>query len=443
MSKKIYLTGIEQKRGKSFISTALASSLIHANPDIRCYKLFDEKDKDQFQLLSSISQQDIKPLMSISEGIQRFREQPDDLLCDLIDFLNQQDKCPVSYFEGSDFQSDNDMTEFQFNLSIAAQLNCEVILVISGKDRSFSHIETLIKSALEMSHKNHARVLGVILNQISPDNEAMAIEHFQSCFSKVETFVVIPEFEELAHPSVDDISHILKAKVLFGQNEIKRQVRQFTVAAKTLNNFLQSRSTHKDVLIITPDDRIDILLGALLADQSSNYPKVAGIALTGGEMPSETVRSVISGLEHPFPVLLTPMQTYEAATTLFSARFTLSNRDMNKVHKAVDTLQPLLAPLILQILEKERGELNLTPTLFLNDLLNKAKSNKQRIVLPEGHDPRILQAADYLLKRQIVNLTILGEKETISQLCKRHNLSLPGAKIIDIEQEIHIIHTII
>ena len=54
-----------------------------------------------------------------------------------------------------------------------------------------------------------------------------------------------------------------------------------------------------------------------------------------------------------------------------------------------------------------------TPYAFQYSLLGKAKANKKTIVLPEGEEDRILKAADYLLERDIVNLIIIGESESI------------------------------
>lgn len=54
-----------------------------------------------------------------------------------------------------------------------------------------------------------------------------------------------------------------------------------------------------------------------------------------------------------------------------------------------------------------------TPSCFQYSLLAMAKADKKTIVLPEGDDDRILQAADYLLDRNIADLIIVGEKDQI------------------------------
>lgn len=54
-----------------------------------------------------------------------------------------------------------------------------------------------------------------------------------------------------------------------------------------------------------------------------------------------------------------------------------------------------------------------TPYAFQAELLTKAKAHKKTIVLPEGSEPRILKAADYLLDRDVVNLIIVGRKDQV------------------------------
>jgi phosphate acetyltransferase len=66
----------------------------------------------------------------------------------------------------------------------------------------------------------------------------------------------------------------------------------------------------------------------------------------------------------------------------------------------------------------------ITPRMFQYQLVKRAKSHKKHIVLPEGNDDRVLRAASRLIKTNVVELTILGNKEEIKSSIKRLNLSL-------------------
>lgn len=435
MTRKLYITNIEQKKGKSFVSLGILSMLFKQNNELQCFKLFDERDKSHFNLLSAIAEQSVVPILPISDAISLMRNQPDDLQNKLFDKVSIDEKKPC-LFEGSDFESDNDMAEFQFNLAVAYQLNCDVMLIVSGKDRKIKHIITLIQSALEIAKRNHAKVVGVIVNQFNQGKELDAANKLSQFFSKLSV-TVIPEFEEFSYPMVKNVAQFLSADVIFGNENIHRQVKEITVAAKTMTNFLKSRLDRSGMLIITPDDRMDILLGSLLADQSANYPKVAGIVLTGGKKPNKIIAKIIGGLEHTFPVMVTKLKTYETATSLYTAKFSLQEDDMDRVGQAVELMSPYLQDCLASI-DKSSYVEEMSPALFLHKLKQKAKSSKKHIILPEGTDLRILKAADYLLKHDIVSLTVIGNTETIQLLAKRHDLNLENLNILDLEKAPHI-----
>ncbi|NOR80873.1 MAG: phosphate acetyltransferase, partial [Methyloprofundus sp.] len=61
----------------------------------------------------------------------------------------------------------------------------------------------------------------------------------------------------------------------------------------------------------------------------------------------------------------------------------------------------------------------------------RAKQNIQHIVLPEGSEERILRAAQILLLRKVVKITLLGDIEKIQQKIKKLGLQLDEINIID------------
>ena len=59
---------------------------------------------------------------------------------------------------------------------------------------------------------------------------------------------------------------------------------------------------------------------------------------------------------------------------------------------------------------------------FLDRMKAAAKSNKKTIVLPEGEDPRTIEAAKKIVEEDLANLVILGDPATID---------VPGVTVID------------
>jgi phosphate acetyltransferase len=74
---------------------------------------------------------------------------------------------------------------------------------------------------------------------------------------------------------------------------------------------------------------------------------------------------------------------------------------------------------------------DMSPKQFMSMITIKAKSNKQHMVLPEGHDPRILAAAAILLKEGICSVTTLGNPADVAKLAEQEGVDITGLKIID------------
>jgi phosphate acetyltransferase len=68
---------------------------------------------------------------------------------------------------------------------------------------------------------------------------------------------------------------------------------------------------------------------------------------------------------------------------------------------------------------------------LLDKLKNRARATPQRIVLPEGEDDRIIQAAARVTAERYAKLTLLGRADTIRRAAKRLGVRLDGIEILD------------
>ncbi len=73
----------------------------------------------------------------------------------------------------------------------------------------------------------------------------------------------------------------------------------------------------------------------------------------------------------------------------------------------------------------------ITPYKFENILLNRARSARSSVVLPESDDERVLRAAEILLAQGAVDIVLLGEEAAIRQKQSELGLNLSKARIID------------
>lgn len=51
-------------------------------------------------------------------------------------------------------------------------------------------------------------------------------------------------------------------------------------------------------------------------------------------------------------------------------------------------------------------------------------AQRQRVVLPESDDPRVLAAAEQLTHRGLAHITLLGEPDKVSALARRLNIDV-------------------
>jgi phosphate acetyltransferase len=130
-------------------------------------------------------------------------------------------------------------------------------------------------------------------------------------------------------------------------------------------------------------------------------------------------------------VIATGYATLEAATTLSA----VSGKMRPEAAAKIDTALRVFAgavdrPALVARLQVTRAT-TITPLMFEQDLLERAHSDRRHIVLPEGTDERILHAADILLRRGVVDLTLLGPGQAIATAAARLGLDISAAHVVD------------
>jgi len=194
-----------------------------------------------------------------------------------------------------------------------------------------------------------------------------------------------------------------------------------------LRNYL----THlkQDSLVITPGDRADIILGALQANISTNYPRISGIILTGGLVPEEPILKLIEGLSQIVPIVSVDDGTFSVTNRVGNIKSKIYATSKPKIETSLTVFEKEISfdQLIERLINLEPK--GITPRMFQYGLMKRASTTKKHIVLPEGTDPRILNAAVQLVELDIVQITLLGELEKIKEVAVQHSIPLNLEKI--------------
>ncbi|HEY1023003.1 MAG TPA: phosphate acetyltransferase, partial [Flavisolibacter sp.] len=238
---------------------------------------------------------------------------------------------------------------------------------------------------------------------------------------------IIPEDKNLDAPTMKEIADHLGGKMVLGEERLSNQVDNFITGAMQVPQFLNH--VKDNVVIVTPADRGDIVISALQANISTNYPNVAGIVLTGGGRLDKPVQRLIEGLQTVVPIIAVKTGTFETTARVSTIRSRITPDNKQKIQLAIDTFNKYVDVKSLDeklITFESEG---ITPHMFQYQITKRAKSQRKHIVLPEGDDDRVLKAAARLQNQDIVDLTILGDPAQVATSFKRLGLNVDTSRL--------------
>ncbi|WP_028460904.1 phosphate acetyltransferase [Nitrosomonas cryotolerans] len=329
----------------------------------------------------------------------------------------------------------------RLNINVARNLNADVILVCSPQDLTVSAIdEQLDFYARLFSGPTDLNVIGVILNKVGEPNHsdfspwvnsellANTPNYAAECqvFSKnrFKLLGVIPWQSTLLAPRVSDIAKEMNATVLHEGQIATRRVQKVTVCARTIRNMVHTLKP--GTLLVTPGDRDDIIVATAVA--ALNGVPLAGVLLTGGLMPDNKVIELCSrALETGLPVLSSDTNTYEAAYRLANLSSTIPVDDIDRIENAMEIVATQLDTQWLQKQFKLERKRRLSPPAFRYQLSERARAAKKRIVLPEGCEPRTVQAAIICQQRGLASCVLIGDRAEINAVAESQGMALPTA----------------
>ncbi|SDF73197.1 phosphate acetyltransferase [Desulfovibrio legallii] len=332
---------------------------------------------------------------------------------------------------GTDFLAKDPVFEFELNAEIAANLGCPVILVTSGYNVNAEDIRESLQITMDSLKPYALDVVATIINRRNLSQTEL--DELRTQFSTEDRPALIysvPNDPTIGQPTMRDVKKGLNAEVLFGENRLDALVGDYLIAAMHVDNVLGYIA--KDQLLVTPGDRTDVLLAAIASRLSSSTPDIAGVLLTGGLRPSERVCKFIEGWTgSPLPILMTQDHTYKAVLALQSIIAPIEPGDLRKINTVLGLFEHHVNG--KEITNRIGGERSsrITPMMFEFELIERAKTDKMRIVLAEGLEERILRATDILLRRDVADIILLGDVDKIRAKASTLGLDIAKATIID------------
>ncbi len=463
VARSIYITSAEGNTGKSSIALGVLDTLTHLVERVGVFRPVARTATEPdyvVELLLRHLQANAGPgaaagqtyEQSIGVSYDDVNTDPDAALARIVArYKAIEANCDTVVVIGSDYTDVGSPTELAFNARIAANLGAPVLLVLGGRvgpgegerlgqsdARSAVDIGQQTDVALAELRDEHASILAIIVNRA--DEMALA-EIIQSVRATTNAqparsggafgvpIWAIPEDPYLVAPSMQSIMEATDGTLIEGDPALlAREALGVVVAAMSMVNVLPRLI--EGAVVVVPGDREDVLLAVLLANASATFPSIAGIVLNGGFELPDAIQQLMEGLAPSLPIIRTSLGSYDTTMRITRTRGRLAADSQRKHDTALALFETHVdAAALLDRLDVSRAEV-VTPLMFEYTLLERARQNRQHIVLPEGEDDRVLRAAATLLARDVVELTILGEEFEVRSRAIDLGLDISKAHVV-------------
>jgi phosphate acetyltransferase len=436
VSRSVYVASPEGLTGKSAVALGLLDALLREVGSVGIFRPLttlggsgpDEEVDHIVEMLVAQPGTDQTYEEALGVTYAQAHADPDEALHLIVERYGRlASRFEVMVVLGSDYTDVSTGTELSFNARVAANLGSPVVLVVHGRDRTPEQVRVAADSALAELKANHALAVAVIANRVDAD----ALEATSDALANLPLPITaaIPENTLLAAPSFRSLAEATGARLVLGSESwMDRDSLGLVVAAMSLPNVLSRLTT--DCTVIAPGDRSDLVPGLMLAHQSGTFPALAGIILTGGyEMP-ETIARLTAGVQQDLPIAPTEADTMHTAQAAMQVRGPMMASSRNKIETARRLFSERIdQATLLRAIDVSSSDVR-TPLMFEFQLMERARSDRRHIVLPESQDDRILQAADILLRRGVAELTLLGDEHAVRRRGSALGLDLDDARVV-------------
>ncbi|MCR8941625.1 phosphate acetyltransferase [Streptomyces sp. OUCMDZ-4982] len=434
MARSVYVTGIDRGDGRQVVELGVMElltrqvdrvgvfrPLVHDGPD-RLYELL----RARYRL--SQSPASVYGLDYHEASTVQAEKGTDELVSLLVDRFHQVAReYEVVLVLGSDFAATQLPDELALNARLANEFGASVIAVVGGKGQTAESVRAETRNAYRAYAGLGCDVLAMVVNRVAPEDRAAIAERLAARLPVPVS--VLPDDPALSAPTVAQVTAALNGTVLLGDDSgLARDALDFVFGGAMLPNLLNALTP--GCMVVTPGDRADLVVGSLAA-HSAGTPPIAGILLTLNERPGEEILTLAARLAPGTPVVSVAGGSFPTAAELFTLEGKLNAATPRKAETALGLFERHVdtGALLERISVARSGRV--TPMMFEHELLEQARSDRKRVVLPEGTEERVLRAADVLLRRDVCDLTLLGDVDTIRKKAADLGIDLAETQIID------------
>ncbi|MFF0657101.1 phosphate acetyltransferase [Micromonospora tulbaghiae] len=430
VARSVYLTGVGSGGGKSTVALGLAELLSRQVERIGAFRplvsgdgtdpilaLLTERYRMELPVdeLHGVTYAEATALVAdgrreelISRIVTRYRE--------------VERRCPAIVVVGSDFAYGDGTgpRELAFNARLATEFGSVVVPVVDGFGQEPDAIAAALRGAYHDLADLGATVIAALANRVP---EPMTLPELP-----VPAYA-IPEVPTVSAPTVAEVTAALRGTVLTGdETALDRDVLDYVVGAAHVPTLLDHLTD--GALVITPGDRADLLVAAGAAHVAGQV-SLAGLVLTLGEQPDPRAMRLVERMNTGLAVLSVPSDSYDTVAASSRIEGRPSTANPRKVEAALGAFERCVDTDDLARRLRVSRSARVTPLMFENDLIDRARARRRRLVLPEGADERILRATEVLLRRGVAEITLLGRPDEIARRTRELGVDLGDAQVVD------------
>ncbi|WEH39615.1 phosphate acetyltransferase [Streptomyces sp. AM 2-1-1] len=434
MTRSVYVTGIDRGDGRQVVELGVMELLTRQVDRVGVFRPLVHDGPDRlFELLRaryrlSQSPETVHGLDYHEASAIQAEKGTDELVTRLVERFHQVSRAyEVVLVLGSDYAGTQLPDELALNARLANEFGALVIAVVGGKDQPAESVRAETRNAYRAYAGLGCDVLAMVVNRVAPEDRDALAERIAERLP-VPVYV-LPDEPALAAPTVAQVTAALGGTVLLGDDAgLARDALDFVFGGAMLPRFLKALTP--GCMVVTPGDRADLVVGSLAA-HSAGTPPIAGVLLTLDERPGEEILQLAARLAPGTPVVSVPGGSFPTAGELFALEGKLNAATPRKAETALGLFERHVdtAALLERVSVARTGRV--TPMMFEHDLLEQARADRRRVVLPEGSEERVLRAADVLLRRDVCDLTLLGDVDLIRKKAADLGIDLADTQIID------------
>ncbi|HEY0871461.1 MAG TPA: phosphate acetyltransferase, partial [Acidothermaceae bacterium] len=341
-------------------------------------------------------------------------------------FARLRDKFEFVLCLGTDYTGPSAATELALNAELAVNLGTPVVNVVSGYGKDAESLSIASRSSQELLVDHGCAVAATILNRVEP---AVVVQlRAAPPVAGQAPVYLLPDLPVLSALTIDEVVSALGATVLAGYGApMHREVEAYLAGSGYLQTMLPRLVN--GTLLFASGDRADLAVAMGAAALSPSLPTPSGIVLTCGIKLDAATLALLepSGI----PVVAVEADTYAALHTLEGMRGEIRPGSRRKIAAALGQFaRSVDGDELTARIRLTRSDV-VTPLMFSAGLLERARSNRRSIVLPEADDDRVLRAAEELVHQNVVSVVLLGDPTAVAARVEQLGLNLADTEVID------------